>query len=88
MTPRFLFTAPRYRDGTIARIAAPLTVTVARDDAQLSTAFVKRKAADARHVELKEYPVGHFDVYHGAVRDQIAADHLSFLCRHLLTSVT
>lgn len=69
--------------GTIARIAAPLMVTVARDDAVLSTDFVKRKAAEARHVEIKEYPVGHFDVYHGAVRDQVAADHSAFLQRHL-----
>lgn len=83
VTPRFLFTAPRYRDGTIARIAAPLMVTVARDDATLSTGFVKRKAAEAHLVEIHEYPVGHFDMYHGAVRDQVAADHLEFLRRHL-----
>jgi pimeloyl-ACP methyl ester carboxylesterase len=83
VTPRFLFTAPRYRDGTIARITGPLMVTVARDDAILSTSFIKRKAAQAHHVEIKEYPVGHFDVYHGAVRDQVVADHLSFLERHL-----
>ncbi len=85
VTPRFLFSAPRYKDGTIARIAAPLMVTVARDDAVLSTGFVKRKAAEAGHVEIKEYPVGHFDVYHGSVRDQVAADQLAFLRRHLIS---
>ena len=83
VTPRFLFTAPRYRDGTIARIAAPLMVTVARDDATLSTGFVKRKATEAHRVEITEYPVGHFDMYHGEVRDQVATDHLDFLRRHL-----
>lgn len=87
VTPRFLFNAPRYRDGTIARIAAPLMITLARDDAVLSTAFVKRKAAEARHVEIKEYPVGHFDVYHGSVRDEIAADQLAFLHRQLARHV-
>ncbi|MDX1885987.1 hypothetical protein [Mycolicibacterium sp. 120270] len=44
---------------------------------------MKRKAAEAHHVEIKEYPVGHFDMYHGAVRDQVAADHLEFLQRQL-----
>lgn len=82
-TPRFLFTAPHYRNGTIARITAPLMVTLARDDAILSTAFVKRKAAEARHVEIKEYPVGHFDMYHGATQENVAEDQSAFLRRHL-----
>ena len=47
VTPRFLFTAPRYRKGTIERIVVPLMVTVARDDAVVSSAFVKEKAANA-----------------------------------------
>jgi fermentation-respiration switch protein FrsA (DUF1100 family) len=84
VTPRFLFTAPRYRDGTIERIAAPLMVTVARDDEVISTAFVKQQAAKAMHHEIREYPVRHFDMYHGAVREQVAADQLAFLVSHLL----
>jgi dienelactone hydrolase len=84
VTPRFFFTAPRYRDGTIERISAPLMVTVAHDDEVISTAFVKQQAAKAAHHEIREYPVRHFDMYHGAVRDQVAADQLAFLRRHLL----
>jgi len=84
VTPRFLFTAPRYRDGTIERIVAPLLVTLARDDAVISSAFVKEKAARAPHHEIREYPVGHFDMYHGAVRDEVAHDQLAFLQRHLM----
>ena len=34
--------------------------------------------------EPREYPVRHFDMYHGAVREQVAADQLAFLVRHLL----
>ncbi|MGZ5390557.1 MAG: alpha/beta hydrolase [Mycobacterium sp.] len=83
VTPRFFFSAPRYRDGTIERITAPLMVTVARDDEVISTAFVKEKASRALHHEIREYPVGHFDMYHGAVRDRVAADQLAFLQRHL-----
>jgi uncharacterized protein len=84
VTPRFLFTAPRYREGTIERIVAPLLVTLARDDAVISTAFVKDKAARAANREIREYPVGHFDMYHGAVRDEVASDQLSFLRQHLM----
>jgi dienelactone hydrolase len=88
VTPRFFFTAPWYRDGTIARIEAPLMVTVARDDAVVSKDFIKKKAAEARHVEIREYPCGHFEVYHGAMRDRVAADHLAFLRRHLTAEAT
>lgn len=84
VTPRFLFTAPRYRDGTIERIMTPLMVTVARDDEVVSTDFVKEKAAKAAHHEIHEYPVTHFEMYHGAVRDQVTADQLAFLQHHLL----
>ena len=84
VTPRFLFTAPRYRDGTMERIAVPLMVTLARDDAVISSAFVKETAAKAPRHEIREYPVGHFDMYHGPVRDQVAADQLAFLQRHLI----
>ena len=31
-----------------------------------------------------EYPVNHFAMYHGAVRDRVAADQLAFLRYHLL----
>ncbi|OBG19873.1 peptidase S15 [Mycolicibacterium celeriflavum] len=86
VTPRFFFTAPRYRDGTIERIMAPLLVTVARDDAVVSSAFVKETAAKAPHHEIREYPVGHFDMYHGAVRDEVAQAHLEFLQHHLMSS--
>lgn len=83
VAPRFFFHVPRYRDGTIERITAPLMVTVARDDEVISTAFVVEKASRARRHEIREYPVRHFDMYHGAVRDQVAADQLAFLQHHL-----
>lgn len=87
VTPRFLFHAPRYRDGTLERIQCPVLITLARDDAAISTPFVKRKGSGAANVTLKEYPVGHFDMYHGAVRDQVARDQRDFLLRSLRDSV-
>ncbi|MGW0161513.1 alpha/beta hydrolase [Mycobacterium sp. NPDC003323] len=83
MTPRFLFHAPRYRDGTAERIRCPLMVTLAHDDAEVSSPFVKEKVAGAVHLTTIEYPVGHFDLYHGAARDQLAQDHCRFLSRIL-----
>lgn len=82
-TPRFLFAAPRYREGTMERLRCPVLVTLARDDDVVSSAFVKEKAAKAPRHEIREYPARHFDMYHGAVRDQVASDQLAFLQRHL-----
>lgn len=87
VTPRFIFTAPRYHKGTMERITAPLMVTVARDDEVVSTPFIKQKASGAPHHVIREYPVRHFDMYHGAVRDEVASDHLTFFRRHLLEQV-
>ncbi|MGD9619919.1 MAG: alpha/beta hydrolase [Mycolicibacterium sp.] len=85
VTPRFLFHAPRYRSGTAERVRCPLMVTLARDDAEISSKFVKEKLSQARLPDIREYPVGHFEVYHGAVRDEIISDQSLFLVRHLLT---
>lgn len=83
VTPRFLLHAPRYRNGTLQRLPCPVLITLARDDAAVSTPFVRRKSSGAANVSLKEYPVGHFDMYHGAVRDQVARDQRDFLLRVL-----
>jgi pimeloyl-ACP methyl ester carboxylesterase len=34
-------------------------------------------------VEIRHYPVGHFDVYLGSLRDEITATQAAFLQRHL-----
>ncbi len=86
ITPRFLFKAPRYRRRQLQRLTAPLLVTVARDDEVISTRFIEKVVVDAPRYEVHQYPVRHFDMYHGAIRDQLATDHLRFLQRHLATS--
>lgn len=83
MAPRFLFQAPRLREGTLERITAPMLVCLARDDVELSSAFVKEKVRAAPRAEVREYPVGHFDMYHGATFEQVAADQAAFLREHL-----
>lgn len=84
VAPRFLFQAPRYREGTMERITAPLLVCLATDDVEVSGTFVKDKASKASRAEVREYPAGHFDMYHGAVFEQVAADQAEFLREHLL----
>lgn len=88
VTPRFLFTAPRYRKGLLARINAPLLVTLARDDEVVSSEYIKRKLAEVPRHEIREYPVSHFEMYHGATQRLVATAHLEFLRRNLLSDNT
>ncbi|WP_434423368.1 acetylxylan esterase [Nannocystis pusilla] len=83
VAPRFLFQVPRLRPGTMERITAPLLACIASRDAEVSAAFVKAQVAKARRGEVREYPVDHFETYHGATFEQVAADQLEFLQRHL-----
>jgi hypothetical protein len=59
-------------------------VTLAHDDEVVSSAFVRRKVAEVPRHEIREYPVSHFEMYHGEVQERVAADHLAFLRRELL----
>lgn len=83
-TPRFFFTAPRYRKNVLSRIGVPLLVTLARDDEVVSSGYTRRKLAEVPHHEVREYPVSHFQMYHGATQCRVAADHLDFFRRNLL----
>ena len=80
---RFLFKAPRYREGTFEKIRAPIMLTLATDDVEVSTSFIKRKAKNAASVKIMEYPYGHFDLYHGEVFKTVVADQISFLRKYL-----
>jgi dienelactone hydrolase len=84
VAPRFLFGAPRYREGTMERIRVPLLISLASKDVEVSSAFVKEKARKAPRAEIKEYPADHFEMYHGATFEQVVADQIDFLRKHLL----
>jgi uncharacterized protein len=84
VAPRFLFQAPRYREGMMERITAPLLICLATEDDEISASFVKEKARKAHRAEIREYAAGHFDMYHGAIFEQVAADQTRFLREHLL----
>ncbi len=81
---RFLFELPRYREGTMERIAAPLLVCLAEQEVELSNAYVQARAARAPLGETRLYPGGHFDLYHGELAQRVAREQAEFLARHLL----
>ena len=76
---RFLLNPPRYKEGTIERIKAPIFVVISTQDIELNPAFLKEKFSKAADVEIKEYDYGHFDLYHGEAFKQVAADQVNFM---------
>ena len=80
---RFLLGVPRYREGTMERIAAPMLVCLAEKDVEISNAYVADKAAKAPRAEVHTYPHDHFDLYHGTPFEELAAEQTAFLRRHL-----
>jgi fermentation-respiration switch protein FrsA (DUF1100 family) len=79
---RFLLKPPRYREGTLERIKAPILFTLAANDIEVSASFIKEKAAKAAWAVVKEYPFDHFELYHGAAFEQVAGDQAEFLQKH------
>jgi uncharacterized protein len=76
---RFLLGVPRYREGSFERVRAPILICLAQHDFEVSEEFVRKKAAGARRAEIRVYPGGHFDLYHGELLEQVAADQTKFL---------
>jgi pimeloyl-ACP methyl ester carboxylesterase len=82
---RIMLHIARYRPGTTAdRIAAPLLVCVADRDDTTPPGPAVAAAERAPRGELLRYAVGHFEAYEPAHREQLIADQLRFLGRHLL----
>lgn len=84
--PRFLFGLPRYRAGMAERLQMPLLVCVAEHDLEASAPFATSIAALAPRGEVRQYPVGHFDVYVDPVREQIIVDQVAFMRSHFAES--
>jgi len=66
-----------------ARIAAPLLVCVAARDAVTPPGPAEKASRRAPRGELKTYPIGHFEIYHGAWFECAVADQVAFLARAL-----
>lgn len=74
-----------YRPGfAITRVKCPVHIIVCEQDsvAPASAALATAKLGNDR-VELKRYPIGHFDVYIGDGFERAVTDQLAFFAKHL-----
>jgi dienelactone hydrolase len=84
LAARVALRIPFYRPGrAAASIRSPLLVCVCTEDSVAPPGPSRRVAERALHGRLREYPIGHFDIYHGDWFDRAAADQLAFLREHL-----
>lgn len=73
--------------GRIARASTvPSLLCVCSKDTVAPAKATLRHAAKMPHGEVREYPLGHFDIYAGAGFEQVMADQLAFLQRQLPSS--
>lgn len=80
---RFMLKVPRYREGSMERITGPILVCLAEHDIEVSARFIQEKTAKAKRSEVRIYPAGHFDLYHGEAFEQVASDQTKFLRANL-----
>lgn len=66
-----------------AEVACPILFCVGDDDLVARPQVAVEAAARTPRGELRRYPIGHFDPYDGDPFEQVAADQLEFLIRHL-----
>jgi pimeloyl-ACP methyl ester carboxylesterase len=81
---RFGLNIVRYRPGRKARdISCPILFCVCETDSVAPAGPTKRYAKRAPKGEVRLYQAGHFDIYVGDDFEQVVADQLEFLHRHL-----
>ncbi|HLN76359.1 MAG TPA: alpha/beta hydrolase [Nocardioidaceae bacterium] len=83
LAPRFIFALPRYRRGTAERLSMPVLICLGDHDLQASSRYAARIASRMPRVEIRHYPVGHFDVYLDPLFEEISTTQADFLGRHL-----
>ena len=82
---RVVPTIATYRPGRAARkVSMPILFCVSNHDTVTPPAQTLRYARTAPHGEIKTYDAGHFAFYLGQPFEQLAADQVEFLTRHLL----
>jgi uncharacterized protein len=81
ITPRFLFDVPRYSEAVFKNINCPVLFTLAKYDLEVSSEFIKEKSLNIKQVTIIEYPVAHFDLYHGEPLKKVLEDQTNFLIK-------
>ncbi|HRJ75972.1 MAG TPA: alpha/beta hydrolase [Anaerolineales bacterium] len=77
--PRIAFGMPRYKEGTVEKINAPILFCIAEKDLSASPEFAIQVGEKAKHGKIIRYPVGHFRLYAGEMREKAIIDQLQFL---------
>ena len=84
-SPRVMLRLPRYRPfDTAEQIGCPWLVLVCDDDAVTPADQAAALASRAPRVEIRRFPVGHFEVYRREWFERAVAVQVEFLRRHLL----
>lgn len=78
---RIALTIPFYRPGFLLdRITCPVLIQVATHDTILPPSSITRFVCQTRpHMQIKHYPAGHFDAFHGRLFDSSAEDQVNFI---------
>lgn len=81
---RVVLTIPTYRPGRRAhQIRCPILYQIAEHDTVTPPHQALRAAHRAPHAEIRQYPIGHFDIYHPPAFNRAVADQITFLTTHL-----
>ena len=86
LAARVILELPRFRPiRHIGRIKAPVFFAAGTRDAMVPPEAVRRAASRVGRAEVHEYDAGHFDMFDEARIDQLLADQVAFLKRHVPT---
>jgi len=81
---RIALRIPLHRPGLRARdVRCPILFCVCENDSVAPARPTLRHAAKAPRGEVKVYPDGHFEIYLGQAFEQVVADQIEFLERHV-----
>lgn len=68
----------------VADLRCPILFCLCATDHVAPPSAARRYAKGASNAEIREYPIGHFDIYMGQPFERAVADQIEFLQRHLL----
>lgn len=81
---RFALQIMGYRPGKLAKkIQCPAFFAICRNDTVAPSKTAVKQVQQAPRAEVKLYDAGHFDIYVGQAFEQVIADQISFLHRHV-----
>ena len=84
MAARVVFDVLRARPGAKAKdVVCPIMFAVCKPDSVAPSKATVRHVSKAPKGEIKMYDAGHFDIYLGDDFEQVVADELDFLSRHV-----